>query len=60
MAQTVIGVFDSSTEAQNAVDQLVSSGFSRSSIDISSKSGSSMILLADLHITEPIEMGMEM
>lgn len=41
MAQTVIGVFDSSTEAQNAVDQLVSSGFSRSSIDISSKSGSS-------------------
>jgi uncharacterized protein (TIGR02271 family) len=42
MAQTVIGVFDSSREAQNAVDNLVSSGFSRNSIDISSRSGSSL------------------
>jgi uncharacterized protein (TIGR02271 family) len=41
MAQTVIGVFDSSREAQNAVDNLVSSGFSRNSIDVSSRSGSS-------------------
>jgi uncharacterized protein (TIGR02271 family) len=40
MAQTVIGIFDSSKEAQNAVDHLVSSGFSRSSIDISSKGAS--------------------
>jgi uncharacterized protein (TIGR02271 family) len=47
MAQTVIGVFDSSSEAQNAVDKLVSNGFSRSNIDISSKSGSSSYNKAD-------------
>jgi len=40
MAQTVIGVFDNSRDAQNAVDNLVSNGFSRSSIDISNKSDS--------------------
>lgn len=33
--QTVVGIFDSASEAQEAVDQLVSEGFSRSNIDIS-------------------------
>lgn len=37
MSQTVIGIFDSSREAQDAVDQLTSNGFSRSSIDISAQ-----------------------
>jgi len=36
MAQTVIGLFDSASDAQKAVDQLVSNGFSRSNIDVSS------------------------
>jgi uncharacterized protein (TIGR02271 family) len=40
MAQTVIGVFESSRDAQNAVDNLVSNGFSRSSIDVSSRNES--------------------
>ncbi len=40
MASTVIGVFDSATEAQQAVDQLVSAGFSRSNIDLSAQTGS--------------------
>lgn len=35
MALTVIGVFDNSGEAQEAVEALVSDGFSRSSIDLS-------------------------
>lgn len=35
MANTVIGIFDNASEAQQAVDQLVSSGFSRNSIDLS-------------------------
>lgn len=35
MTQTVIGIFDSANEAQNAVDQLVSNGFTRADIDIS-------------------------
>ncbi len=35
MAQTVIGVFDDATEAQEAVTQLVSAGFSRDNIDVS-------------------------
>ncbi len=39
MAHTVIGVFDNATEAQQAVDQLVSAGFSRSSIDLSAQTG---------------------
>ncbi|GAB3544376.1 DUF2382 domain-containing protein [Spirosoma fluminis] len=38
--QTVIGVFDSAAEAQRAVDQLVSSGFSRDSIDLSAQTTS--------------------
>lgn len=35
MAQTVIGFFDTASEAQKAVDQLVNSGFSRDNIDLS-------------------------
>ncbi|MGI8951928.1 MAG: YsnF/AvaK domain-containing protein [Chitinophagaceae bacterium] len=35
MTQTVIGFFDQPTEAQEAVDKLVSEGFSRSNIDVS-------------------------
>jgi hypothetical protein len=40
MAQTVIGFFDNASEAQQAVEQLVSNGFSRASIDIAASSGS--------------------
>lgn len=40
MALTVIGVFDNASEAQQAVEQLVSAGFQRSSIDLSVQSGS--------------------
>jgi len=35
MALTVVGVFDNASEAQQAVEALVSDGFSRSSIDLS-------------------------
>jgi len=38
MAQTVIGIFDNSNQAQNAVQQLVSSGVSRDNIDIADAS----------------------
>ena len=38
MALTVIGVFDDATEAKKAVDKLVSEGFSRSQIDLSTQS----------------------
>jgi len=38
MAQTVVGIFDNASEAQTAVQQLVSNGFSRDHIDISSRS----------------------
>lgn len=42
MAHTVIGMFDSASEAQQAVQQLISSGISRDNIDVSSgNSGSS-------------------
>ncbi len=37
MAQTVIGVFDNANEAQDAVDQLASEGFSRDDIDLSTR-----------------------
>ena len=37
MALTVIGVFDNASEAQQAVDQLVNAGFSRSNIDLSAQ-----------------------
>jgi stress response protein YsnF len=41
MAQTVIGMFDNSSEAQQAVEKLVSSGISRDRIDVTDKSSSS-------------------
>jgi uncharacterized protein (TIGR02271 family) len=37
MAQTVIGIFDYTSEAQEAVSYLVNNGFSRSDIDLSSR-----------------------
>ncbi len=40
MAQTVIGIFDSPSEAQTAVTQLTNSGFTRSDIDIASRNTS--------------------
>lgn len=40
MAQTVIGIFNSASEAQNAVDQLLSKGFTKDSVNISSGSNS--------------------
>jgi len=39
MAQTVIGIFENASEAQNAVEQLISSGFTRNNIDVSVQSG---------------------
>jgi uncharacterized protein (TIGR02271 family) len=42
MAQTVVGIFDSASDAQNAVNQLVSNGFSRSNIDVSSTTDGDM------------------
>ncbi len=40
MAQTVIGIFNSASEAQNAVDQLLTKGFTKDSVDISTGSSS--------------------
>jgi len=40
MAQTVVGFFDDAADAQRAVEQLVSNGFDRSQIDVSSGTGS--------------------
>jgi len=40
MAQTVIGFFDDASEAQRAVQQLVSNGFDRDRIDVSSGNNS--------------------
>ncbi|MVN23170.1 YsnF/AvaK domain-containing protein [Mucilaginibacter arboris] len=37
MSQTVIGIFDYTSEAQEAVNYLVNNGFSRSDIDLSSR-----------------------
>ncbi|KPV48230.1 hypothetical protein SE17_39190, partial [Kouleothrix aurantiaca] len=34
MAKTIVGLFDTSTEAQNVVQQLVDGGFSRDSISV--------------------------
>jgi len=39
--QTVIGIFDSASEAQEAVDELVSEGFSRDNIDVSTNNADS-------------------
>lgn len=41
MAQTVVGVFDNASDAQTAVDHLVSAGFSRDNIDVSAYKGDS-------------------
>lgn len=40
MAQTVIGIFESAREAQDAVEALVNQGFTRSNIDLSTTSAS--------------------
>ncbi|PSR53301.1 hypothetical protein AHMF7605_07035 [Adhaeribacter arboris] len=40
MAQTVVGIFDNSTEAQQALQQLISSGISQDRIDISTPGAS--------------------
>ncbi len=37
MSQTVIGIFDNASQAQEAVSQLVSNGFSQDSIDVSAQ-----------------------
>jgi hypothetical protein len=37
MAQTVVGLFENSTEANNAVQQLLSQGFNRNQIDIATR-----------------------
>ncbi len=37
MSQTVIGIFDNATQAQTAVEQLVSNGFLRNNIDLSAQ-----------------------
>lgn len=42
MAQTVVGVFDNSSDAQRAVDSLVSNGFMRDNIDLSAASATDM------------------
>ncbi|MBE7174577.1 MAG: YsnF/AvaK domain-containing protein [Williamsia sp.] len=41
MSQTVIGIFDNASEAQDAVEQLVKEGFDRSAIDVSTASSGS-------------------
>jgi len=41
MAQTVVGIFENAGEAQNAVEQLISSGFTRNNIDISVQNSNS-------------------
>lgn len=43
MAHTVVGIFDNASEAQTAVDQLVSKGFSRNNIDLSTGTNSDML-----------------
>lgn len=54
MAHTVIGIFDNASEAQTAVEQLISKGFSRSNIDLSAGMGSdatdSDALIPDRHV----------
>lgn len=41
MAQTVVGIFNSASEAQTAASKLIANGFSEESVDVSSGSGSS-------------------
>ena len=45
--QTVLATFDDTTTAQNAVDQLIASGFSRASVHLQSGSGSDGMSSAD-------------
>jgi len=40
MAQTVIGIFDKASEAQDAIEQLINKGFTRNNIDVSTQSAS--------------------
>ncbi|GAB4030887.1 YsnF/AvaK domain-containing protein [Spirosoma jeollabukense] len=49
--QTVVGFFDSPTEAQNAVDELVNEGFSRTNIDLSTNNVSDTYS-SDTHSTD--------
>ena len=42
MAQTVVGVFDNSSDAQRAVDSLVNNGFMRNNIDMSAATATDM------------------
>ncbi|MBD2755775.1 DUF2382 domain-containing protein [Spirosoma validum] len=54
MANTVIGIFDNASEAQHAVDQLISNGFDRSNVDISTNTStdadSSDTIIQDRHV----------
>ncbi|GAB2591528.1 DUF2382 domain-containing protein [Spirosoma areae] len=45
--QTVVGIFDSAAEAQQAVDELVDAGFSRSDIDVTTNSNTGGTYSAD-------------
>jgi stress response protein YsnF len=47
MAQTVIGIFDTAAEAQQAVERLVSSGFLRDRVDLSLHNESSQYISGD-------------
>jgi len=49
MAQTVVGFFDDAADAQRAVEQLVSNGFDRSRIDVSSGTGSGTATTSSHH-----------
>ena len=51
MAHTVIGVFDNVADAQKAVDELVSEGFSRSNIDLSAQTANSGNYSSDVNST---------
>jgi len=42
MAQTVIGIFDNASEAQDAIDQLINDGFSRDYIDLATRNTSDL------------------
>ncbi|HEX8460743.1 MAG TPA: general stress protein, partial [Segetibacter sp.] len=54
MAQTVIGLFDNASEAQQAVQQLTAKGFSRDQIDVSNSGAqsSSSYASTDTHTEE--------
>ncbi len=52
MAQTVIGMFDNATEAQQAVEKLTSKGFSKESIDVSNSGSAATSYSHDNSSTE--------